>query len=453
MIITASRERKMLIVTNVLLAAVGVILLILYRIGLHSQGVSDVVWFIKLALVQFALYLVAAWLIVRARSARSTLIIVLVLAGIFRLSIVFAPPYLSDDIYRYVWDGRVQAAGINPYRYIPADEHLQSLRDEQIYPKINRRDYAHTMYAPAAEGAYFLTTRISESVTWMKLTIVGFEMITVWLLMELLASFGMPRQRILIYAWHPLAVWEFAGSGHIDPLAFAFIALALLARRRNWETATGISLGLATLAKLFPIVLFPALYKRWGWKMPAALVATIVAGYLPYIGVGPLGVIGFIPGYAQERGIVSGEQFFILGLVDRLFGVKLPNLIFVSFAGAVLLSLALWSAFKLKQGDRSYLKASLMLGTVFMVLFAPHFPWYFAWLILFLCFVPSVPVFYLTLSSFLLYLTWLYPTGAQVFRIKAFIFVPFFLLVALTIWWGRGKFRMRRLVAALLVDS
>jgi len=453
MIITASRERKMLIVTNVLLAAVGVILLILYRIGLHSQGVSDVVWFIKLALVQSALYLVAAWLIVRARSARSTLIIVLVLAGIFRLSIVFAPPYLSDDIYRYVWDGRVQAAGINPYRYIPADEHLQSLRDEQIYPKINRRDYAHTMYAPAAEAAYFLTTRISESVTWMKLTIVGFEMITVWLLMELLASFGMPRQRILIYAWHPLAVWEFAGSGHIDPLAFAFIALALLARRRNWETATGISLGLATLAKLFPIVLFPALYKRWGWKMPAALVATILAGYLPYIGVGPLGVIGFIPGYAQERGIVSGEQFFILGLVDRLFGVKLPNLIFVSFAGAVLLSLALWSAFKLKQGDRSYLKASLMLGTVFMVLFAPHFPWYFAWLILFLCFVPSVPVFYLTLSSFLLYLTWLYPTGAQVFRIKAFIFVPFFLLVALTIWWGRGKFRMRRLVAALLVDS
>ena len=453
MIITASRGRKALIVTNVLLAAVGAILLILYRIGLHSQGVSDVVWFIKLALVQSALYLVAAWLIVRARSARSTLIIVLVLAGIFRLSIVFAPPYLSDDIYRYVWDGRVQAAGINPYRYIPADEHLQSLRDEQVYPKINRRDYAHTMYAPAAEAAYFLTTRISESVTWMKLTIVGFEMITLWLLMELLASFGMPRQRILIYAWHPLAVWEFAGSGHIDPLAFAFIALALLARRRNWETAIGISLGLATLAKLFPIVLFPALYKRWGWKMPAALVATIVVGYLPYLGVGPLGVLGFIPGYAQERGIVSGEQFFILGLVDRLFGVKLPNLIFVSFAGAVLLSLALWSAFKRKQGDRSYLKASLVLGTVFMVLFAPHFPWYFAWLILFLCFVPSVPVFYLTLSSFLLYLTWLYPTGAQVFRIKAFIFVPFFLLVALTIWWGRGKFRMRRLVAALLVDS
>src|SRR5258708_16237973 len=170
MSITASRERKTLTVTNVLLAVIGAILLILYRIGLHSRGVTDIVWFIKLALLQSLLYLIAAWLIVRAGSARSTLIIVLVLAGIFRLSIVFAPPYLSDDIYRYVWDGRVQAAGINPYRYIPADEHLQSLRDEKIYLKINQRDYAHTMYPPAAESMYFLTTRLSESLTCMKLT-------------------------------------------------------------------------------------------------------------------------------------------------------------------------------------------------------------------------------------------------------------------------------------------
>src|SRR6266478_5861776 len=434
--ITELRDRKKLIVTNVLLAVIGSILLILYRIGLHSRVATDIVWFIKLALVQSALYLIAAWLIVRARSARSTLFIVLALAGIFRLSIVFAPPYLSDDIYRYVWDGRVQAAGINPYRYIPADEHLQSLRDEEIYPKINRRDYAHTMYPPAAEATYFLTTRISESVTWMKLTIVGFELITVWLVMVLLASFGMPRQRILIYAWHPLAVWEFAGSGHVDPLAFAFIALALLARRRNWETTTGIALGLATLAKLFPIVLFPALYKRWGWKMPVALIVTIVAGYLPYISVGPLGVLGFIPGYAQERGIVSGEQFFLLGLVDRLLSVRLPNAIFVSFVGAVLFGLALWSVFKRGQDDLGYLKRSLVVGSAFIVLFAPHFPWYFAWLILFLCFVPSIPVFYLTLASFLLYLTWLYDTPDCVFMLKTFIFAPF-LILGLLVWLRR----------------
>src|SRR2546425_199649 len=287
MIITASREPKTLIVTNVLLAAVGVILLILYRIGFHSRGVTDIVWFIKLALLQSALYLIAAWLIVRARSARSTLIIVLVLAGIFRLSIVFSPPYLSDDIYRYVWDGRVQAAGINPYRYIPADRSLFNLRDDEIYPKINRRDYARTMYPPVAEGVYFLTTRVSESVTWMKATMVGFEAVAVWAIMQLLVSFGLPRQRILIYAWHPLAIWEFAGSGHLDAIAIAFIALALLARRKNADAATGVALGCATLVKFFPLVLFPALYKRWSWKMPLAFAITVAVSYLPYLSVGP----------------------------------------------------------------------------------------------------------------------------------------------------------------------
>src|SRR5713226_6809953 len=245
MIITASRGRKALIVANVLLTAVGAFLLILYRIGLHSRGATDVVWFIKLALVQSALFLIAAWVIVRARGARSTLVIVLLFAGIFRLSIVFAPPYLSDDIYRYVWDGRVQAAGINPYRYIPADEHLQSLRDEEIYTKINRRDYAHTIYPPVAEGIYFLTTRVSESVTWMKATMVGFEAVGIWAIIQLLASFGLSRQRILIYAWHPLVIWEFAGSGHFDAIAIAFIALALLARRKNAEVATGVALACA----------------------------------------------------------------------------------------------------------------------------------------------------------------------------------------------------------------
>ena len=431
MIAPVSSRGNAPIVTNILVAGIGAILLVLYRIGLHSRGVTDIVWFIKLALVQSALYLIVVWLIVRARGARSTLLVVLLFAGIFRLSIVFAPPYLSDDTYRYVWDGRVQAAGINPYRYIPADEHLQSLRDEAVYPKINRRDYAHTIYPPAAEAIYFLTTRISESVTWMKLTIVGFELIAIWILMELLASFGMPRQRILIYAWHPLAVWEFAGSGHVDPLAFAFIALALLARRRQWETATGIALGLATLAKLFPIVLFPTLYKRWSWKMPVALVVTIIAGYLPYIGVGSLGVIGFIPGYAQERGIVSGEQFFLLGLVDRLLGIKLPNTFFLLFAAVLLLALALWSVLKREDDDRGYLKRSLVLGTVFMVLFAPHFPWYFAWLVLFLCFVPSIPVFYLTAASFVLYGTWISDKPESLFALKGVLYIPWALIAAM----------------------
>src|SRR5437870_5673931 len=205
MISGASETRKYVspVIANLSVTVIGCLLIVLYRLGLQSRDGADILWFIKVAFVQSILYLTAVWLILRARTSPKTLVLTLIFATLFRLSILFAPPYLSDDIYRYIWDGRVQAAGINPYRYIPSDEALKNLRDEQIYPKINRRDYAHTMYSPAAEVTYFLTTSISESVTWMKLTIVGFELITVWLLMDLLASFGMPRQRILIYAWHP----------------------------------------------------------------------------------------------------------------------------------------------------------------------------------------------------------------------------------------------------------
>jgi len=436
----STRERKSLIVNNILLAGIGLTLLALYRIGLHASGVTDIAWFIKLALFQSVLYLIAAWLIVRNRDARFTLLLVLLFAGVFRLSILFAPPYLSDDIYRYVWDGRVQAAGINPYRYVPADEHLQSLRDEEIYPKINRRDYARTIYPPLAEAIFLLTTRVSESITWMKATMIGFEAIAIWAIAQLLAVCRLPRQRILIYAWHPLVIWEFAGSGHVDPIAIAFIALALLARRKNAEIATGVALACATLAKIFPIVLLPGLYKRWNLKMPLAVAITILLGYVPYLSVGPRGALVFLLGHAPERGIESGEQFFLLSAIRRIpLGHHVPTAAFVGFAILIMVGLAVWMLRKQEPGDENYIANALVLASTFTVLVAPRFPWYFAWLIPFLCFVTSVPVFYLSVSSFFLYLTWPYWSDAQVFRIKALIFVPFFLLAGLAFWFRRKE--------------
>ena len=259
-------------------------------------------WFIKVALVQSVLYLLAAWLVFHARPSRSTLLIVIAFAVLFRLSIVFAPPYLSDDIYRYVWDGRVQAAGINPYRYVPSAPELAHLRDEVIYPKINRRDYAHTIYPPLAEVLFLLTTRVNEDVRWMKLTMLGFEVIAVWAIAQLLTSFGLAQQRILIYAWHPLVVWEFAGSGHVDVIAIAFIALAFLALQRSKHFGAGLALACATLIKLFPLVLLPVMLKHRRWAIPVVLVTTIIVAYLPYLSVGPKALMGFCPGMRQNKG-------------------------------------------------------------------------------------------------------------------------------------------------------
>src|SRR5215212_9334789 len=298
----------------VALLLLGCVSVVLYRAGLNASGVTGIRFFMMVAFIQSVIYLLAAWIAIRSRSSTSTLLVAIAFAVIFRLSILFAPPYLSDDIYRYVWDGRVQAAGINPYRYIPAAPELAPLRDDVIYPKINRRDWAHTIYPPAAQVVFLLTTRISESVTWMKATMLGFELVTIWAVAQLLALLGRPRQLLLMYAWHPLVVWEFAGSGHVDAIAIGFIALAFLARQKRSSAGAGFMLACATLVKLFPVVLVPAMLKRGRWRIAIVFVTTILVGYLAYLSVGLKSVFGSMPGYTQEMGVITGQQFYALSL-------------------------------------------------------------------------------------------------------------------------------------------
>jgi len=422
-------RKESIIRTNTLLLLLGAALLLLYRVGLSANALGDIKWFIQVALGQSAIYLVAAWIIFRARSSRSTLLLVIVFSVLFRLSVLFSPPFLSGDIYRYVWDGRVQSAGINPYRYIPAAPELAHLRDDAIYPKINRREYARTIYPPVAETLFFLTTRISESVTWMKLTMLCFELIAIWTIAHLLASFGMPQERLLVYAWHPVIVWEFAGSGHLDAVAIAFIALAFLARRRKANVAAGCALACATLIKLFPIVLLPAVYKRWGWKMPVAFSITIIVAYLPYLGVGLHGVLGFLPGYAQEEGLVGGGHFYALNVARKVFGANVPAVAFLVFALMLMSTVAVWALFR-DAHRQNIMKSGMVQATATTALFAPRFSWYFAWLVPFLCFAPSLAVFYLTTTSFVLYFSWLNDSPDQLFRLNSFLYLPFLLMAA-----------------------
>jgi alpha-1,6-mannosyltransferase len=108
--------------------------------------------FVGLGIAATLLYFAACWLVLRAPSARRAVWLVLGVAVVMRLVVLAAPPFLSTDLYRYIWDGRVQLAGIDPYRYIPDDSALLSLRDEAIYPHVNRHEYARTIYPPMAQS-------------------------------------------------------------------------------------------------------------------------------------------------------------------------------------------------------------------------------------------------------------------------------------------------------------
>jgi len=414
-----------------LLACVSVVL---YRAGLSASGVSGIRFFMRIAFIQSAIYLLAAWIVTRSRPSDSTLLIAVAFAIVFRLSILFAPPYLSDDIYRYVWDGRVQAAGVNPYRYIPAAPELAHLRDDAIYPKINRRDWAHTIYPPAAQVVFLLTTRISESVTWMKATMLLFELVTIWAVAQLLTLLGRPRQLLLLYAWHPLVVWEFAGSGHVDAIAIGFIALTFLAWQKRSNLGAGFMLACATLVKLFPVVLIPALLKQGRWRIAIVFATTIIAGYLAYVSVGPRAVFGSVPSYTQEMGVMTGQQFYALSLARKLLGVELSSLAYMIATVVVMGTIGLWILFR---SSEDALKHATVLATATTVLFAPHFSWYFCWLVYFLCFTPRLALFYLTIASFLLYATWLGDSPDEMFVINSLIYLPALFIEIIELFWRR----------------
>jgi hypothetical protein len=421
----------------------GLILLALTAVGLFAQREDNPLWFVAVALLQGAVYLLALGVIRRSPGSRRGLAVILGVAVAMRIAVLLAPPYLSSDVYRYVWDGRVQGAGINPYRYIPADPALAHLRDADIFPRINRGNYAPTIYPPAAEAIFYGVTRISERVTAMRAAMVVFEAAAVALLLSLLAGAGLPATRIIVYAWHPLPLWEFAGSGHIDAAIIAFVALALWTRRSAGWLA-GPALALAVLVKIYPIVVFPALWRRWNWRMPVLFAAALGLAYLPFLGVG-WGVFGFLPGYMAEEGFNSGGGgFYLLSAAQAVLPLAgVPDIAYLAAASCLLAGLAICLVRRGEGGPGDVFAAGLLAGA-FVVLVSPHYPWYFAWLIIFACLVPGASLLWLTLASFLLYLV---PVGSQLVRdrhrflVETAIYVPFLALAALDLWRPRPEER------------
>src|SRR5947207_1800723 len=295
--------------------------------GLAAQFDRDLPGFITVCLIQGAVWAVAAALVLRGRDPRPALALILGTAVLLRLIALAAPVFLSDDINRYIWDGRVQAAGINPYRYIPTDPELEPLRDPLIFPNINRNNYAPTIYPPVAQMLFLAATRFAETALAVKLVFVTIEAIGIGTLLFILRATGRPPEHVLLYAWHPLPVWEIAGSGHVDAAVVTFATLALAAAvsgRRGWSA---VALAAATLVKFFPLVLAPALWRPaksnlGDWRWPVAFIAVIIAAYLPYIGVGPR-VLGFLSGYVAEENLRSGHGFWLLDVARRIMPIPL----------------------------------------------------------------------------------------------------------------------------------
>jgi hypothetical protein len=360
---------------------------------------------------------------------------VLGLALLLRLLLLFESPALSSDIFRYVWDGRVQAAGINPYRFVPADPALAGLRDSVIYPSINRADYARTIYPPFAQLFFGIVGRIADGVTAIKLGMLGFEALGIGCLLALLARAKLPQARILIYAWNPLVLWSFASDGHVDAMTVGLLGLGLLLRLRNRQGWAGVALAGAVLAKFLPLAVAPALL-RGGRFWPPALAgsAVIITLYAAYSGVG-WHVLGFLPDYRIEEGLEDGSNFWLLSGLDYL--LPLPpaaSSVYLAVAAVGLVSLALAIArARPAPGDAVALcRDAGVLMLITMLVLSPRYAWYFAWLALPATIAPSPALLWLATASVLFYVD---PWNDR-FLWPALVYIPTLGLLAAG-WWRR----------------
>jgi hypothetical protein len=358
---------------------------------------------VALMLVSAALYAAAVWLVTSRPLPRHSLIWIIAVAAIMRIILLCSPPFMSSDVYRYVWDGRVQQAGINPYAYVPADAALRRLRDPAIYENINRKEYAHTIYPPAAQMLFAAVARLSQTVIAMKIALVLLEAAGIAAMLRLLAIAKLPASRILIYAWNPLAAWAVAGDGHIDGAAIGLLGLAMLAWATRRDGLAGMLLGGAILTKFLPVVAAPALWRRWGWKLPAACAVTIAVLYACYAGVG-WRVFGFLPNYTAEEGLRQGSGFWLLALLER--ATPLPHFATALYllVSAVCLGALAWRVTRMRHPDTIEMAGNVaLLAAATVAAMSPHYPWYYAWLALPCCLRVWPSVVWLSVAPLVLY--------------------------------------------------
>lgn len=339
--------------------------------------------------------------------------LVVIVAAVLQLPGLFAGQHISNDAYRYVWDGRVQLAGISPYRYAPLDDHLARLRDPLLFPGLRpdqasgvgtprhlpsnkqelrelttqdtrsrmNHDRVTTIYPPVAE-AWFALVALVTPWSWGTHGLqIGCALLSVgltYLIGRRLARRGDDARRALLWGWCPTVVIESSIGAHADVLAAVLLGgsvLVLTGTTRGRRLIGGFLLGLSIASKLTPILLLPAFVvlrrgRRAGRDVRVAItaVATAVAAYLPHVIAAGTLVLGFLPGYLNEEGFDDGDRRY------AVLGLLLPPSARAPVAlclGAILVGVALWRS----EPDRPQDTAVWLFGGAVLI-GTPGYPWY-----------------------------------------------------------------------------
>ena len=323
---------------------------------------------------------------------RHVIFICLALAALWRIPFLLTPPGADDDIHRYLWDGRLQRLGYNPYNVIPADPAVAWLHTPETRTLNNPE--VPSPYPAGAQLFFRMVTAIHESIFALKIAFVMCDIAIVLLLMNILRRNGQGENWVLAYAWHPLLATNVAGSGHVDIVGVLLLLVSLAALGRRWKTIAAIAFALAVSIKFLPLVLAPLYWRRVRIRDGVLAGVVFVLLYVPFFEYGrvPIGSLGT---YVQSFR-------FNAPLFTALERVASPQTV---AALAVLLGLLTAGWLRTRQqvcwGDKWAwpMAASLACAPVI-------YPWYLLWLLPFLSSTSTVPLAVWTVSILPTYLVW-----------------------------------------------
>ena len=390
---------------------------------------EQVVRFIPLALAAGLLYLISVWLVFRPLPAagRWTLRFIFVAGLVFRATLFPLYPSLSDDLFRYRWDGKMQVAGYNPYLLPPADPQLEHLRDETYRGVVGKQHVA--IYGPFTELLFrfwypvaMIAGSVYLSVLLMKVPMLAFDFGTALLLVRLLRQLKLPKQRVLVYWWSPLTVVEFAASGHNDSVAVFFLVLALLGLVAGEKAWSLVALGLSTLSKFFTAFLWPVVVGRWmergRWRELLLPVLCGVVGYWSF----REGLFQVVPGLSvfAEKWRNNDSLFALFHAVTGSHGA----------ASAAFVGVAAGMAGFLAGRRVALLRAAFLILGVTLVCSANVFPWYLTWILPLLAIFPNPAWLLFTVLAFLFYEVLIGYATLGVWEdnpvIRLLVYVPFY---------------------------
>jgi hypothetical protein len=395
------------------------------------SGLSGIQLYVVVFLFLSILYLTAVFLVIKMKPEKEKpwrlTGLIIFLAIIFRLGLIAPDPaVLSKDIYRYIWDGRVQQNGINPYRYPPGALELEHMRDDRIFPNINRKDYP-TLYPAGAQISFrIFYMLVGDSVTGYKGLMVFFDILTLLVLAALLKTWGLNLSRIIVYAWNPLVIFEIAYSGHLEGLTVFLMVAALYLSAIHKKIPAIIMLALSAAVKMYPALLIAAFLNRGDRiKGIIAFSATLMLLYLPFSGAGGK-ISGFLPVYLKNphESFNLGLKYLLMRLIPGLdyYLLSLLFIIALAIAGVIVF-------LKEKKDVEGFRYAYILTGLLMVLMPASLHPWYVILIIPFLTIYPSPAWLIFSLSVTLSYLKYTSPQGIMPAWVLLAEYLPLFALL------------------------